>query len=243
MQGYIHSKESFGTVDGPGIRYVIFMQGCPMRCAYCHNPDTWEFTKNNAVTPQEILKDFNKNRAFYSNGGITVTGGEPLMQIEFITELFKLCKNENIHTCIDTSGITFNPDNTLQFDNLMKFTDLIMLDIKHIDPKKHLNLTGKDNKNILSFAKYISENNINLWIRYVVVPGITDNPEDLINLGRFIGKLRTLKALDVIPYHTLGISKYEKMGIDYPLQDIQKCSVEECIKAKKYIIEGINKGM
>lgn len=241
MQGYIHSKESFGTVDGPGIRYVIFMQGCPMRCAYCHNPDTWEFNKDNAITPQEIVKEFNKNRPFYNNGGITVTGGEPLTQIEFVTELFQLCKKENIHTCIDTSGITFNPEDTSKFDKLIKFTDLVMLDIKHIDSKKHFDLTGHDNKNILSFAEYLSKNNISLWIRYVVVSGLTDNTEDLINLGMFIGTLKTLEALDVIPYHTMGIAKYEKMGIKYPLADIQKCSLEESLLAKKHIIEGIKR--
>ncbi len=241
MEGYIHSKESFGTVDGPGIRYVLFMQGCPMRCVYCHNPDTWKFHKDNVITPEEIINEFNKNRSFYSNGGITVTGGEPLLQIEFVTELFKLCKNENIHTCIDTSGITFTPDNTLKFDKLLEFTDLVMLDIKHIDPDKHKNLTGKDNNNILMFAQYLSENNVPLWIRHVVVPDITDKPDDLTKLGAFISTLKTLKALDVIPYHTLGVHKYEKIGMKYPLPDTEPCTAPKLSEAKKYIIDGIKK--
>lgn len=239
MIGYIHSRESFGTVDGPGIRYVLFMQGCPMRCLYCHNPDTWEYSTKNQITAEEIISDFNKNKAFYKNGGITVTGGEPLLQIEFITELFSLAKKEKIHTCIDTSGVTFTPDNTDKFDKLMQFTDLVMLDIKHINPDKHKILTGKDNKNILLFAKYLEQKNISLWARHVVVPGYTDTPDDLKLLGNFTGKLKNLTALDVLPYHTFGISKYKELGITYPLENINALSREDALTAKKIILEGI----
>ena len=239
MKGFIHSKESFGTVDGPGIRYVLFMQGCPLRCLYCHNPDTWNLNNGEVITADEVIKEFNKNRPFYSKGGITVSGGEPLLQIDFIIELFKKAKGENIHTCIDTSGITFTRDNTGKFDELIKYTDLVMLDIKHIEGENHKILTGKNNNNILDFAKYLEENKIPLWVRHVVVPGYTDNPEDLKDLGRFIGRLKNLKALDVLPYHTMGVSKYKELNIPYRLEGVNALSKEEAQKAKSLILEGI----
>jgi pyruvate formate lyase activating enzyme len=241
MTGYIHSKESFGTVDGPGIRYVLFMQGCPMRCLYCHNPDTWEVNAGTLITTDEILDEYRKNSSFYTNGGITVTGGEPLLQIDFVTELFQKAKAEGIHTCIDTSGITFNPQNTEKFDELVKYTDLVMLDIKHIDSKKHNALTGHGNENILAFAKYLEKKKTSLWIRHIIVEGITDSPEDLVRLGEFIGTLGNLKALDVLPYHTMGVGKYEEMGIPYPLKDLKALPLSEAVKAKEYILSGIKK--
>lgn len=241
MTGYIHSKESFGTVDGPGIRYVLFMQGCPMRCLYCHNPDTWEFNVGNLITTDEILDEYRKNSSFYTNGGITVTGGEPLLQIDFVTELFQKAKAEGIHTCIDTSGITFNPNKTEKFDELIKHTDLVMLDIKHIDSEKHNALTGHGNENILAFAKYLEKKNIPLWVRHIIVEGITDYPEDLVKLGEFIGTLGNLKALDVLPYHTMGVSKYEEMGINYPLKELKALPLSEAVKAKEFILSGIKK--
>lgn len=242
MIGYIHSKETFGTVDGPGIRYVLFLQGCPMRCLYCHNPDTWKIGGGKAVTADEIIAEYNKNKAFYSNGGITVTGGEPLLQIDFITELFMKAKALGIHTCIDTSGVTYDADNgslVEKMDELMKYTDLVMLDIKHIDTNRHLELTGKENKNILDFSKYLEKKNIPVWVRHVVVEGYTDNPEDLKNLGRFIGKLKNLKALDVLPYHNLGETKYEALGVPYRLKGLSPLSKEKALQAKNYILEGI----
>ena len=241
MTGYIHSKESFGTVDGPGIRYVLFMQGCPMRCLYCHNPDTWEVNAGTLTTTDEILDEYKKNRSFYTNGGITVTGGEPLVQIDFVTELFQKAKAEGIHTCIDTSGITFNPNKTEKFDELVKYTDLVMLDIKHIDSEKHNALTGHGNENILAFAKYLEKKNVPLWVRHIIVEGITDHPEDLVKLGEFIGTLGNLKALDVLPYHTMGVSKYEEMGINYPLKELKALPLSEAVKAKEFILSGIKK--
>lgn len=244
MTGYIHSKETFGTVDGPGIRYVLFLQGCPMRCLYCHNPDTWEVNKAQPITTDEVLQEFNKNRSFYAKGGITVTGGEPLLQVDFVAELFKKAKEQNIHTCIDTSGVTYNPDNVAymkKLDEVMKFTDLVMLDIKHIDPESHKSLTGKDNKNILKFAKYLESKNIPLWIRHVVVEGYTDKKEDLIKLGEFIGSLKNLKALDVIPYHSMGESKYKEMGIEYPLEGLKPLTTEKAVEAKKSILDGVKR--
>lgn len=242
MTGYIHSKESFGTVDGPGIRYVLFMQGCPLRCVYCHNPDTWEIGKGDKITAEEVLQEFNKNRSFYSKGGITVTGGEPLLQVDFLTELFKKAKDEKIHTCIDTSGITYNSDNPAyirKLDELMKYTDLVMLDIKHIDPEKHKELTGKDNKRILDFAKYLEGKKIPVWVRHIIIEGYTDNPEELRKLGEFIGALKNLKALDVLPYHTMGVNKYKELGIPYPLEGMEALPVEKAVEAKKYILDGV----
>ena len=244
MIGFVHSRESFGTVDGPGIRYVVFMQGCPMRCKYCHNPDTWEMNVGEKVESEEIITEYLKNRSFYEHGGITVTGGEPLMQIDFVTELFTLAKKNDIHTCIDTSGVTYSPDNNeylKKLDKLLDVTDLIMLDIKHIDNDAHIELTGKENKNILAFAKYLSEKNIPVWIRHIIVPGITDDPDEQFRLGEFIGTLKNLKALDVLPYHTMGVGKYAELGIPYPLEGIDALGLSEAVKAKKTIIEGIRK--
>ena len=239
MTGRIHSLESFGTVDGPGIRYVVFTQGCPMRCMYCHNPDTWDINGGREVTVEEILSEFNANRDFYAKGGITVTGGEPLLQMDFLTELFKQAKSQGIHTCIDTSGITFNPQNTEKMDILMSYTDLVMLDIKHMDNEEHIKLTGKSNTNILQFAKYLEEHKIPLWVRHIIVEGITDKPEYLTRLGRFIGSLKNLSALDVLPYHTMGVNKYKELGIPYKLEGVPALPLSEAVKAKQYILQGI----
>ena len=243
MVGYIHSQETFGTVDGPGIRYVLFMQGCPFRCLYCHNPDTWQTNTGTAISVDEVIKNFNKNKAFYSNGGITVSGGEPLMQIDFVTELFRKAKSEGIHTCIDTSGATFNPENSEEvknFDKLLEYTDLVMLDIKQINPDKHKSLTGKSNEKVLAFAKYLDTKNVPVWIRHVIVPSLTDNAEDLFELGKFIGKLHNVKALDVIPYHTMGIHKYNQLGIPYRLENVPPATKEMVSEAKRVILKGFN---
>ena len=221
MKGYIHSKESFGTLDGPGIRYVLFMQGCPMRCLYCHNPDTWKIGGGDAVEPWEIIKEYKKNKGFYRGGGITVTGGEPLLQIDFVTELFKLAKEEGIHTCIDTSGITFTDSMRGRFDTLMKYTDLVMLDIKHIDKEAHIALTSHSNENILAFAKYLAEKKIPLWVRVVLLPGYTDSEEALLGLADFVSPLKNLRAIEVLPYHTMGVSKYRELNIPYPLEGVE----------------------
>ncbi len=213
-----------------------------MRCLYCHNPDTWEIGKGQEITSEEIIAEYNKNRSFYKKGGITVTGGEPLLQIDFLIDLFKKAKAENIHTCIDTSGITYNPENeayTKKLDELVRYTDLCMLDIKHIDSEKHKNLTGKDNKNILLFARYLEGKNTPLWVRHIIVEGLTDDPLYLRSLGRFIGTLKNLKALDVLPYHTMGVNKYKELGIEYPLEGISALPKSEAVKAKKFILEGI----
>jgi pyruvate formate lyase activating enzyme len=194
------------------------------------------------MEPDYIIEQYERNKAFYNGGGLTVTGGEPLMQLDFLIDLFTKAKAKNIHTCIDTSGIAFNPNNPElmdKFDKLMPLTDLVMLDIKHIDPEKHLELTKQHNENILAFAKYLSDKNIDIWIRHVVVPGITDDDEYLYKLGYFIGGLKTLKALDVLPYHTMGVTKYEKLGIKYPLEGVPPMDKDKLLDKKQVILNGI----
>lgn len=244
MQGRIHSLESFGTVDGPGTRFVVFVQGCPMRCAYCHNPDTWEMNAGTLMEPSYIIEQYERNKPFYKGGGITVTGGEPLMQVDFLIDLFTLAKEKDIHTCIDTSGIAFNPENAKlleKLDHLMTLTDLVMLDIKHIDPEKHQELTAQSNTNILRFVHYLNEKNVDMWIRHVVVPGITDDEKYLFDLGYFIGQFKNLKALDVLPYHTMGESKYEKLGIPYKLKGVPAMDKTKLLEKKQAILDGIKK--
>ncbi len=243
MKGHIHSLESFGTVDGPGTRFVVFFQGCPMRCAYCHNPDTWEMNAGTEMEVSEILEQYHRNEAFYQNGGgITCTGGEPLMQIDFLTELFTRARKDGIHTCLDSSGIAFNPDNPelmKKFDKLMEVTNLVMLDIKHIDPEKHQWLCEQPNKNILKFCAYLNEKNVDMWIRHVVVPTITDDDKYLYDLGYFIGQFHNLKALDALPYHTMGRTKYEKLGIPYRLEGVPQMDKKDLIQKKEKILDGI----
>ena len=241
MVGHIHSIESFGTVDGPGVRMVVFTKGCPMRCLYCHNPDTWEMSGGTDMTSEEILEQFEKNRTFYKTGGITVTGGEPLMQIDFVTDLFEKAKEKNIHTCLDTSGVTFRKDNTEKFDRLVKVTDLVMLDIKVIDPQEHLKLCSQPLDNILDFTKYLEEKEVPVWIRHVLVPEHSDFDEDLDALGDFIDTLSNVDRVEILPYHTLGKFKWENLGIPYTLESISPPSAERIENAKQRIHAGIRK--
>lgn len=239
LTGKIHSTETFGTVDGPGIRFVVFMQGCPMRCKYCHNPDTWSYSGGTEKTVEQLLKEYDSCKEFYKNGGITVTGGEPLMQIDFVTELFEAAKQQGIHTCLDTSGVTFKSDDRERFDRLIKSVDLVLLDIKHIDSELHRQLTAHENIDILAFAHYLAENNVPMWIRHVVVPDITTDEQHLYELGRFIGGLKSVKALDVLPYHVMGVSKYEQLGMPYPLEGVASATGEQAAAAKAAIMRGI----
>lgn len=237
--GNIHSIESCGTVDGPGIRFVVFLQGCPLRCLYCHNPDTWSTDVNKKMSVEEIIKKYEGVKEFVKSGGITVTGGEPLLQIEFVTELFKVAKSKNIHTALDTSGILFNPSDTSTIDNLLTYTDLVLLDIKHINDAEHRKLTGASNKNILAFARYLSDKQIPVWIRHVVVRDITLRKDYLQELGQFIGSLKNVKALDVLPYHNMAIPKYDALGIQYPLKDIPPTTKQEALWARDVIVRGM----
>ena len=222
---------------------TIFTGGCNFRCPFCHNASLVVDVNEGEKYEAEDVLAFLKKRVGLLDG-VCVTGGEPLLQVEFLTELFTLAKERNIHTCIDTSGITFNRENKAymdKLDRLLSLTDMVMLDIKHIDSKEHKDLTGHDNTAVLEFAKYLDSLNISIWVRHIIIPGITDNKDELEKLGEFIGKLKNLHALDVLPYHTMGVHKYEELGIEYPLKDVKALSVNDAEKAKLHIIEGIKK--
>ena len=240
-KGRIHSVESFGTVDGPGIRLVVFMQGCPARCAYCHNPDTWDICGGKEMSVDEVLALYEKNKSFYSKGGITVSGGEPLLQLDFLSELFRAAKARGIHTCIDTSGMTFNQKNRAYTDKLralMELTDLVMLDIKHLDSDAHKELTGMGNESVLAFAEWLSDMGVSIWVRRVAVVGYTDAAEENRRLGAFLASLKTVKALDVLPYHTMGITKYRELGIPYALEGMKAATPADAERVKREILAG-----
>lgn len=236
MNGFIHSIESCGTVDGPGIRYVVFTQGCLLRCQFCHNADTWEIGKGKEMTVDEIIADLQTYLPFIkaSGGGITVSGGEPLLQIDFLIELFKRCKELGIHTTIDSSGGCYTEEETFQrkLDELLKYTDLILLDLKHIDEKKHRKLTGKTNEHILKFAQLLSEKGVPVWIRHVLVPTVTDDEEDLRRLADFIRTLKNVEKIEILPYHKLGVYKWKELGLTYPLEGIEPPTEETVRKAR-----------
>lgn len=239
MNGNIHSIETFGTVDGPGIRYVIFTQGCLLRCQFCHNADTWEIGKGKQVEVSEIIDDLKTYLPFIqsSGGGITVSGGEPLLQLPFLLELFKECKKLGIHTAIDTSGGCYSsaPHFQQQLNEVLEYTDLVLLDLKHINRKKHITLTGMANDHILDFAKYLSGKKIPVWIRHVLVPGRTNEIADLEQLGEFIGTLENVAKVEILPYHKLGVYKWEALGLEYPLQGVEPPSDKEVENAYKLL--------
>ena len=240
MTGRIHSFESFGTVDGPGIRYVIFFQGCPLRCQYCHNPDTWTNGGKEYTAEQIVAQALRYKNYFGDKGGVTATGGEPLVQIDFLIELFTQFKAKGIHTCIDTSGITFNASSAQSVDKhkkLMEVTDLVLLDVKHIDDEACKKLTGHSNANTLAFAKFLSDMGKPTWIRQVLVPGLTDSEESLQRTRAFINELKSVEKVEVLPYHTLGEVKYEKLGLEYPLKDVPTPTKERVMQAKRILTE------
>lgn len=232
--GVVHSFETFTTVDGPGIRFILFLSNCPLRCKYCHNPDTWA-CKGKEYSVDDIVNEILKYKNYYKNGGVTISGGEPLLQIDFVIEIFKKLKKYNMHTAIDTSGSTFNENQIAKFDELNKYTDLYLLDIKEIDEKKHIELTGKSNKNILEFAQYLSKNNKKVWIRHVIVPTINLDKEDLIKTKEFIDTLNNVERVDVLPYHTLGVHKYKDLGLKYSLEGVRTPTSEEIKFAKEIL--------
>lgn len=228
----VHSIESFGTVDGPGIRFVLFLQGCSLKCKYCHNRDTWNMEGGEYKSVDELVEKVlrYKNYIIPSNGGVTVTGGEPLLQVKFLISFFKKLQEANINTCIDTSGM-FNITDDIK--EVLKYTDLVLLDIKHINSEKCKELVGAPNEKELNFARYLSENGINIWIRQVLVPGYTDDEKDLEELGRFIKSLKTVKKVEFLPYHEMGKYKWEQLGAKYELADVRQATQEDVERAKK----------
>ena len=236
MEGYIHSTESFGSVDGPGVRFVIFTAGCPMRCQFCHNPDTWNMKTGTLTSTDDLIKKALRYRSYWGDeGGITVSGGEPLLQIDFLTELFKKAKENGIHTTLDTSGNPFTREEPFfsKFNELMQYTDLIQLDIKHNDEKEHIRLTGHTNKNILDLATYLSDMKKPVWIRHVLVPKRSYKDEYLDRLHEFILTLHNVERVEVLPYHTLGAYKWKELGMEYPLEGIDPPTAERVENARK----------
>ena len=238
VKGAIHSIESFGSVDGPGVRYVIFVKGCNMRCQFCHNPDTWAKDGGELMTPEEVLKKALRYKTYWKEkGGITVSGGEALLQIDFVTELFRLAKEKGVNTCLDTSGNPFSLEEPFKskFDELMKYTDLFMLDIKHMDDAAHRKLTGQTNQNILEMAAYLSDHGKAMWIRHVLVPGITTEEDELYRLRSFLDTLKTVERVEVLPYHTLGVFKWKELGIPYQLEGVDPPTKEQIDRAKEIL--------
>ena len=238
LKGYVHSLESFGSVDGPGVRYVIFLSGCAMRCQFCHNPDTWNMTDGKEYTTDQLLKTALRFKSYWGDkGGITVSGGEPLLQMDFLTELFRKAKEKGIHTTLDTSGAPFTEEGSWfeKWQELMKYTDLVMLDIKHIDEEQHRILTGRTNKNILRMAEVLSEMGKPIWIRHVLVPERNDTDAYLHRLADFIHTLKNVERVEVLPYHTLGVFKWETLGIPYALEGIKPPTKERVENAERIL--------
>lgn len=241
-KGFVHSVESFGSVDGPGIRFLIFLQGCPMRCQFCHNPDSWKTGIGEERTADELLDQAERFRAYWGdNGGITVSGGEALLQIDFLLELFEKAKQRGIGTCLDTSAQLFTRKSPFfeKFERLMELTDTVLLDIKHIDDEEHRKLTRHSNVNILDCARYLSEIDKPVWIRHVLIPGITDKDEYLVRLRDFLSTLHNIERIEVLPYHTLGVYKYEKLGIDYPLKNVLPPAAERVANANDILQQAL----
>lgn len=229
----VHSVESFGTVDGPGIRFVLFLQGCHLQCKYCHNRDTWDINGGSYQSLDEIFDKIMRYKNYICpRGGVTITGGEPLLQAKFIFELFTKLKKQGIHTCIDTSGMVAL---TEDIKNVLSVTDLVLLDIKHIDDKKCKDLVGKSNKLELAFARYLSDNSIPMWIRQVLIPGYTDSEEDLLKLKDFISSLKSIKKVELLPYHSVGAFKWKKLGFQYEFEDVRQATNDDIKRAKKIL--------
>ncbi len=233
MEGRIHSFESLGAVDGPGVRFVVFMQGCALKCKYCQNRDTWNLKGGTTYSSDEIVEKILRYKNYIMpNGGVTISGGEPLLQAKFLIELFTKLRQYNIHTCIDTSGSVVLTD---EIKELINLTDLFLLDIKCINDEKAINLTGVSNKKELEFAKYLSSINKPMWIRQVLVPGYTDDEQDLIKLREFISTLKFVEKVEVLPYHDLGKFKWEQLGEVYPLENVRTANNDDVKRAKEIL--------
>ena len=235
--GHVHSIETCGTVDGPGIRFIIFLQGCLMRCKYCHNRDTWDLEGGKDTTVEELMSELIQYRHFMnaSGGGVTISGGEAMLQPEFVKAMFEACRLEGIHTCLDTNGFVRRIDDTTK--SVLDVTDLVLLDIKQMDNKKHIDLTHVSNKYTLDFAKYLAEQNQPVYLRYVVVPGYTDAIEDVHALGRFIEPMKNIEKIEMLPYHELGKHKWTAMGEIYPLDGVSPPSHDTMEEIKAILLQ------
>lgn len=237
MTGKIHSFESFGAADGPGVRFIVFLHGCPLRCVYCHNPDTWANDKPAMeLSPKDVLARALRYRDYWGEkGGITVSGGEPLLQSEFVAELFELAHAEGVTTCLDTSGGSFRRGDAAT-EHLIAATDTVLLDIKAFDPLLHREVTGVDNSQILDFARYLSEKGVSTWIRRVIVPGLTDGEDDLRKTGEFIRSLKNVERVEVLPYHDFGVEKWRSLGLEYPLEGVPPADEAAVQRARKFVM-------
>lgn len=238
LKGYVHSTESFGSVDGPGVRFLIFLQGCAMRCRYCHNADTWRVGVGTEMTAGELLDRAGRYRSYWgTEGGITVSGGEPLLQIEFLTELFREAKRRGIHTCVDTAGQPFSREEPFfsRFRELLRYTDLLLVDIKHIDCAAHQKLTGHKNDNILDMLRFLSDEQKPVWIRHVLVPGVTDDDRMLHRLRAFIDTLQNVEKIEVLPYHAMGAYKWKELGLAYTLENTPPPTAERVQNAERIL--------
>lgn len=235
-KGKVHSFETFGTVDGPGIRFVVFMKGCPLMCKYCHNRDTWSADNAQLYTAEEVMAEVRKYRNFInsSKGGVTVSGGEALIQPKFVLELFKKCKEEGLHTAVDTSGYV----NIEDVKEVLEYTDLVLLDLKHADALKHQDLTGVDNDKIKQFTEYLSDINKTVWIRYVLIPGYTDDEADLLAAYEYLKKFTNIEKIEVLPYHSMGKIKWDNLNVEYPLEGVRAPTADEVERARNILSNG-----
>lgn len=235
--GRIHSFESMGLVDGPGIRSIVFLQGCALRCAYCHNPDTWAFNGGKEMTPQQIVDKIKRFKPYFKeDGGVTFSGGDPLMQPDFLIETLKLCKDEGIHTTIDTAGYGIG-----KYEEILKYTDLVLLDVKHVDDAGYRSLVEAPKKGFDQFLEAVQKAGTKVWIRHVVVPGITDSEEHIKKLAAIIKGIKNVEKIELLPYHTLGVEKYEKLGVDYKLEGVEAMDREELARLEKILRDELSK--
>lgn len=231
MVGHIDSIETLGLVDGPGIRVVVFLQGCPLRCLFCHNPETWTLNDKFLITPDELVRHIYKYRNYFgTDGGVTFSGGEPLVQHDFLLECLKLCKKMGINTCLDTAGSCDG------YEDILKYVDLVIWDVKALENDAYHKMTGKDIDVSLNFLKYCQDIGKKMWIRQVIVPGINDNIDYINKLKDFIKPLKNVEKVELLPYHLLGVSKYKQLGIPYRLDGVPAMDKSKCDELYKVLM-------
>lgn len=242
LKAKYHSIETLGTLDGPGVRFVLFLQGCPLRCLYCHNPDTWNTSTGKEISIREVISLYEQKKDFYINGGITISGGEPMMQIEFLLELCKEMKQRNVHVCIDTSAIMYkNKYYKTKIEELINYVDLFLVDIKSMNWQKHIKLTGQSSEPVFDFITLLETKHKNMWIRHVVVPNLTTTHKDLEMLGEYLATLKRVSKLQLLPYHTMALFKYKELNLKYPLENVSDCDTSELSRAKQIVLASLKK--